>query len=243
MTDLHVHTLYCDGKNSPEEMAKAAISRGVTRLGIVAHSFVPFDSCCIKKEDIGKFQAEVRSLKEKYRGKIEIYCGVELDYYSPLGKEGFDYAIGSVHYLKQGGEYFPIDDTPEKLSDLIGRFYGGDAIACAEDYFKTVSRLKEKSPDVIGHFDLIKKFTKTVPIDEKDKRYIAAWQAAALELIGTPFEVNTGGISRGYLSEPYPSAEMRGFIEAHGGRLVLSSDAHRCEDIAAGFERWPQYIR
>ena len=39
MIDLHVHTCYCDGHDSPEQMVLSAIDRGVTTLGIVAHYF------------------------------------------------------------------------------------------------------------------------------------------------------------------------------------------------------------
>ena len=243
MTDLHVHSLFCDGKSSPEDEVRAAIAKGVGVLGIVAHSYVPFDSCCIRPENVARFIGEMSRLKEKYRGQIELYCGLEADLYSPEIPDGFDYTIGSVHYLKHGGEYISVDDTPEILAGMIERHYGGDAVECAVDYFETVKQLKEMRPDIIGHFDLIKKFRRAVPIDEHDGRYIAAWQSAARELLtlGVPFEINTGGILRGWLDEPYPSREIADFIKANGGRLILSSDAHSAEDIAAGFEEFGEW--
>ena len=41
--DLHVHTTYCDGKNTPEEMVLAAIDKGLVRLGFSGHAYQSFD--------------------------------------------------------------------------------------------------------------------------------------------------------------------------------------------------------
>ena len=40
--DFHTHTHYCDGAHSPEEMVLSAIEKGLTTLGIVTHSPMPF---------------------------------------------------------------------------------------------------------------------------------------------------------------------------------------------------------
>ena len=67
-----------------------------------------------------------------------------------------------------------------------------------------------------------------------------AWQQAADELLktGKPFEVNTGAISRGYRTTPYPAKEIRDYIREHGGKLIMSSDAHAKENIAFRFDEW-----
>lgn len=244
MTDLHVHTIFCDGRDTPEEMVKSAVKKGLKQVGILCHSYVPFDDCCISIERTDEFESEVKRLKEKYLGQIDVLLGVEADIFSPQSLDGFDYVIGSVHYLKHGGEYIAVDDTPQMLRDMIERYYGGDFYACAEDYFATVAKWLQKKPDIIGHFDLIKKFRREIPFDTENPRYKAAWQSAADKLLklGVPFEVNTGGISRGWLAEPYPSREIADYIIAHGGKLILSSDAHRKEDIAAHFQEFEHVI-
>lgn len=239
--DLHVHSNFCDGKNCPEEMVESAIKKGLERIGVVAHSYVGFDeSSCIPLEKIPEFLNETTRLKEKYRGKIEVLCGLEEDLFSEQSREGFDYTVGSVHYIKRGGEYISVDESPEMTLSALKRFYGGDFYSFAEDYFKNVSLLAQKAPDIIGHFDLVKKFEKSVPFDRANPRYISAWQSAAEALLplGAPFELNTGGVCRGYSDEPYPSFEIAEYIKSRGGRLILSSDAHRAEDIAFGFERF-----
>ena len=244
MTDLHIHTFFCDGKSSPEDMVKSAIEKGLSQVGILAHSYVPFDDCCIPLDRVDEFKAEVMRLKKKYRGQIDVVCGIEADYYSPQDFSDFDYVIGSVHYLKHGGEYIAIDNTPQTLKDMIDRFYGGDFYACAEDYFETAAKWAQKSPNVIGHFDLIKKFRREIPFDDQDTRYINAWRNAvdALLPLSVLFELNTGGIVRGYTDEPYPSPEIAEYIKSKGGKLMLSSDAHLAENIGFEFEKWKYLI-
>ena len=75
-------------------------------------------------------------------------------------------------------------------------------------------------------------------------RYIKAWQQAADALLktGKPFEVNTGAISRGYRTAPYPAKEIRDYIRAHGGKLILSSDSHAKETIAYRFKEYENEI-
>lgn len=244
MTDLHVHTCYCDGLTYPDEYVKAAILKGVSCLGLLAHSFVPFDTCCMRLERYDEFIRDVGRLRKKYAGKIDILCGIEQDLYSPATTDGFDYVIGSVHYIRHGEQYISVDETPEILKEMIDKFYCGDFYACAEDYYNNVAMLSKIRPNIVGHFDLIKKFRKMLPFDENNERYRRAWISAAEKLIecGCTFEINTGGIVRGYLDEPYPSPDILEYIKKRGAKLILSSDAHRPEDIAFGFERFNNLI-
>lgn len=235
LCDFHVHTNFCDGRDEPEKMVLSAIEKGVKRLGLVVHSYVPFDPLsCIPIERTEDYLYEISLLKKKYAGKIDLFCGIEKDLYSQQDTEPFDFVIGSVHYLKHDGRYKPVDETPEIFKEMIDENYGGDFYACAEDYFAAAERLTDMKPDIIGHFDLIKKFSSVVPFDEKNERYRSAWRAAADSLIklGVIFEINFGGISRGWISKTYPSDEIINYLKSKGARLIKSSDAHRAEDIA-----------
>ena len=241
--DLHTHTTYCDGTSSPEEMVLSAIEKGLDRIGICTHCYTAFDeSYCIPLEEYGKFQAEVAALKEKYKDKIEVLCGVEQDVFSYTETDGFDYVIGSCHYVPVGYMLAPIDSLEEVLEYVCSEYYGGDYVAVAENYYKAVEKIAEKTNcDIIGHFDLITKYNEGGRLfDEKDPRYVAAWKAAADELLksGKTFEINTGAISRGYRTTPYPSDEIREYIRANGGKFILSSDAHSADTIAYDFEKY-----
>ena len=126
------------------------------------------------------------------------------------------------------------------------KYFGGDWYAFAEAYYATEARVAEVAKcDIIGHFDLITKFIEQAPaFDVHHPRYVKAWQQAADRLLGAgiPFEINTGAMSRGYRTEPYPSREIREYIRAHGGRMILSSDSHQKETIAYRFEDYAEEV-
>lgn len=242
MKDLHVHTSFCDGRESPEEMVLAAIEKGVSTLGLVTHSYTFFDeSYCIRKDRVCDFQAELHRLKEKYRDKLELLCGVEQDFYSESSVSGFDYVIGSVHYLKMDGKYLAVDESPEMLEDIVRTCFSGDWYALAREYYATVSQIPQKMPaDLIGHFDLITKFNEGNRFfDAHDPRYLLSCTNAidALLPYHIPFEINTGALFRGYRTEPYPDAVLRKYIVSHGGTLQYSSDAHTQEAICYRFPK------
>ncbi len=237
--DLHMHTTFCDGKNTPEEMVLSAIEKGLKTVGISGHAPTPFDaSYCIAVEKLDEYFSEVERVKEKYADKINVLSGLEVDYYSEVPKkylERADYIIGSVHYIFKNGEYIVVDNTAEILRDACARLWDGDAYAMIDDYYKTVADVVRKlDPDVIGHIDLITKFIETDEFfDTSDPRYMESSRSAAKALIpfGIPFEINYGAITRGYRTLPYPEKPLLDFIIENGGRTIKSSDAHASENI------------
>lgn len=259
--DLHMHTCYCDGTGAPEDMVISAINKGLHTVGISSHSYTFFDtSYCMQKAAVPRYLAELRYLRAKYFDRIHVLCGVEQDYYSDYPTDDFDYVIGSVHYIKADGEYIPVDESVDILCTAVDKYFGGDIYALCERYFATVADVVNKTDcDIIGHFDLISKFievgddARDVPhtgdsanalFDIHHPRYVAAWQKAIDELLkyDVPFEINTGAISRGYRTEPYPSKEMIAYIKEHGGKFVLSSDAHSKENIGYCFDEFKALV-
>ncbi len=242
-SDFHCHTLFCDGKDSPEDMVRSALEKGLKAIGISGHSYAPFDPGCIgmTPENEAKYRRQISRLKKRYEGEILVFCGIEQDIFSPAPKNPFDYSIGSVHYLKAGDSYIAVDDKPEILTGLRDSYFSGDIYALCAAYYETVSRVHEVTGcDIIGHFDLISKFNEDGSLfDREDPRYRAAWMSAADVLLkaGVPFEVNTGAMSRGYRTEPYPASDIIRYIGEKGGSFVLSSDAHRKEDLTFGFDK------
>lgn len=241
--DLHTHTNFSDGADAPEAMIEAALARGMTCLGSSDHSYTSFDlPPCTPKERLEERRRVFAELKEKYRGKIDLYCGIEQEFYSDFPAEGYDYVIGSVHYLLLDGEYCHVDYLPKHQRETAERYFGGDWYAYTAAYFETVADVVGKTNcDIIGHFDLVSKFVEKERLfDVNHPRYVAAWQAALDKLLtyGKPFEVNTGAMSRGWRTSPYPNTDMIAYIRAHGGRLVLTSDSHSVETIGYAFEQY-----
>ena len=248
--DLHMHTSYCDGKNPAEEMVISAIERGLDTVGVLVHSYTDFFLDASVSPDREKdFIREVNCLKEKYRDKITVLCGIEADYYTTSMADGYDYLLASVHYFKKNGKYYPVDLSAEALKEIVNEVFDGDIYAAAEEYFSLVgdlgNRFRDKNVVLIGHFDLITKFNENdVMFDTTHPRYVKAWQSAVDSLIplGIPFELNTGAISRGYRTTPYPAEPIRSYIRKKGGSLVLSSDAHRAENVAFMFSDFEEML-
>ena len=274
MSDLHTHTVYSDGRDTPEEMVLSAIEKGLEEIGISDHSYTDFDtSWCMKREDIPRYKAEINGLKAKYAGKISVKCGVEQDYRSAESTEGFDYVIGSVHYVRvkktasaptgestgMSGDsgtavhiptvenpeisemevYIPVDESAEILEAAAEKYFSGDIYALCEVYFENLSDVVDRTGcDIIGHFDLISKFTeKSSLIDTENPRYVAAWKKAADRLLekNVPFEINYGAISRGYRTGPYPAEPIYLYLKDRGAEFVYSSDAHQKENVGFRF--------
>lgn len=237
-SNFHTHTTYCDGTSTAEETVIAAINKGFTALGFSGHAYTPFDtSYCMSKEDTENYKAEITELKKKYAGKIDLYCGLEMDYFSEIDTSGFDFLIGSVHYVKKNGMYYAVDGAD--MNKNVQRGYNGDYYAFAEDYFALVSRVVEKTgADIIGHFDLVTKFNEGEKLfSENNPRYQNAWEKALKALIpfGKPFEINTGAMQRGYRSTPYPSVPILKKIKEYGGTVIISSDCHQAEAVDFAF--------
>ena len=76
--------------------------------------------------------------------------------------------------------------------------------------------------------------------DENNERYINAYRRAADALVktGKIFEINTGAMSRGYRTQPYPSKQIYNYLKSLGARFILSSDAHNAENIAYKFDEF-----
>lgn len=241
--DFHIHTDFSDGHNSPAEYAAAALERGMTAIGFSEHGFAECDiDSCLQKKREAEYVKTVAELREEYRGRLEIYCGLEQDFFSEEPPPGVEYTIGSVHYLCRGSEYRSVDFLPEDITYMAENWFGGDYIAIAEEYYACVAAVYEKTRcDVIGHFDLITKMNgKLGCFDESDGRYIAAWQKAADELLktGKPFEINTGAVTRGYRPVPYPALPIQRYIADRGGSFILSSDSHSKDTLCSGFREW-----
>ena len=241
--DLHMHTCFCDGKDTPEDMILSAIAKGMEAVGVCIHSHTAFDeSYCASPEGIREFLGQMKRLKKTYGEKIRIFAGLEQDLYSDTGPEGFDYLIGSVHYLKICENYYPVDHSAEVLGRIAEDHFGGDWIGLARAYFEeTSSVLEVTGADLIGHLDLVTKFNEGNRFfDETDPGYLEAAEKCIDALIpcGKPFEINTGAMSRGYRTSPYPGSALCSRIIEKGGIFLLSSDAHKKEDLMYGFDRY-----
>lgn len=247
--NLHAHCTFDDGRNTPEEMVRASLEAGLGSVGLSLHSPLPFESAwAAAQEAVPAFLKEMRRLRKAYAGKIGVYAGIEWDVLSPEEDLPlFDYVIGSVHHLPVGDRYPTVDDSEQTTAAFLERHFARDADAAAGMYYGELEKVAlEPETDIVGHFDLLTKFNeRRCFFDEESPAYRRAALRAmeALVAAGKIFEVNTGAISRGYRSTPYPSRAMLCALAGMGGRVILSADAHDVRSVATHFEQAEALIR
>lgn len=245
-TNFHTHTVFCDAIDTPEEMILTAIEKGFTSLGFSSHSyFEPEAELSMPEEKYDQYINEILTLKEKYKDKIKIFCGIEQDIYSNKTNHKFEYMIGSVHNLYKDGNYIDVDLSAERTKENIDTYYNGDFDSFAEHYFETVSKVLEvTNADIIGHIDLVSKFNEKLGFTESE-RYLKAAEKAVKKLVGygKPFEINTGAMSRGAKSIPYPSPAILKMIKENGGKIAFSSDCHNRLYLDYAFDKAEELAR
>ena len=246
--NIHSHTLYCDGKNTTEDMVLSAIKKGCDSFGFSGHSYAEFDvKHSMSPDDTKKYVSEVRQLKEKYTDRIEIFLGVEQEYYAGAVSEDVDFIIGAVHFVQKKGDFVCIDMGPDRQQAAVDEYFGGDYYAMAELYFQTVAAAIVKTKaDVVAHFDLITKYNFGGSLfDETHPQYIAAALSAMDEILKSCrlFEVNTGAMYRFDKPEPYPSMFLLKELRQRGGEVIISSDSHNAESICFKYNEMQELIK
>ena len=201
----------------------------------------------ISADALPAYRAEIGAVREAFRGTLDVYHGIEWDSRSSLAPDGFDYVIGSVHTLPPGGEDASVDSSPDVTRAMLRDRCGGDERAMARAYFAQYAALSdEPQVDIVGHFDLITKFSEKTGLFDAHAPWLLELAYAAMEPLASAekiFEVNTGAIARGYRTEPYPSEPLLRRLLALGGRVTLNSDAHRPEGLTCAFTETETRLR
>lgn len=243
--NLHTHTVFGDGKHTPEEMVQGAIRAGCRSLGFSEHSPMPPeadpDGWTMNAAREAEYRREVLRLREAYQDRLEIFLGLELDADSPAPAEPYDYIISSAHGVWKDGCYLSSDASPESFARGVEEHFGGDYIAFAAACFRREAEFAAASRcQIVGHFDLVTKFNqKGRYFDEEDPRY----RRAALEALEAAmaeeaiFEINTGAISRRWRTAPYPAAFLLDAIRQREGRICITSDSHDAGTITCAFSQ------
>ncbi len=101
--NVHAHTTWSDGKNSLEEMARAAEALGLRYLTITDHSQTASYAGGLKEDDLERQWDEIAAVQEKVKG-VKLLRGIESDIledgsldYPDRILERFDIVIGSIH--------------------------------------------------------------------------------------------------------------------------------------------------
>lgn len=208
--------------------------------------------------------AAVTALKEKYNGKLNLICGVEMGQPQAAPEatafinadERVDFIIGSLHQIRGEKDFYYIDYIDlgtDKIYDLLERYFMELNEMCRTNSF-----------DVLGHLTYCLRYMKQRHGIEPDiSRFddIIADSFRTLAQNGKGIEINTSGLRQGF-GETFPNLRYTKLFREMGGEIIsVGSDAHTAEDIgknvrdgieiakAAGFtriayfkKRQPQFI-
>ena len=243
-SNLHTHSNFSDGKFSMEEMVLSAIEKNMCSLGFSDHSFTACDpSYCMKLEDYDAYRSTIGALKEKYADQIPLFTGIELDYYSQIQRKNYDYVIASVHYIVHNDVCYPIDHSPKQQQDCVEEVFGGDWEAMAQHYYDMLcEHVARTQPTVVGHFDVITKFS-LMPEDSESYRRIAREALEKVVAVCPYVELNTGAISRGWREKPYPNGYLLEHLRKIGGQVLLGSDSHHKDTLTYWFDEGVQLLK
>jgi len=240
--NLHTHSSFCDGKQTPREVVETAITLGFDSVGFSGHSpmfFSPKNG--MDPDRVNEYFETINSLKEEYSSKIKVFCGWEYDMYSDISLPQGDYSIGSVHYFNLNGEYVGFDRSQDEVKRVIDTYFGGNGLLYAQKYYEEIERLPQYGKfDIIGHFDLITKHCENADFfDIHSEEYLQYAKNAIRALAGKIpyFEVNTGAIARGYRTTPYPMENLVTEFKNQGFGAVISSDCHDAQKLDCNFEQ------
>ena len=89
-------------------------------------------------------------------------------------------------------------------------------------------------------WDILTKFNEGYRnFDETRDEYLEPALAAMKRLNDAclPFEINTGAMSRGARTAPYPNPILLRELCAMGGRIMINSDSHRADTIGWAFDQ------
>ena len=240
--NLHTHCIYCDGKNTPREMAERAIALGFDTLGFSSHANTIFNDTCELRGNVAEYRREIQRLKGEYDGRLRILLGIELDTYSEgLVPDEYDYKIASVHYGIKGGEKVCYDFSAKHSEELIERLFDGSGMDYAKLYFETMAEMpRHIDGDFVGHFDLLTKYEQQAPhlfdTGAPEYRRMALDALSAVREKFEFFEVNTGTIGRGYKMTPYPAPFILDGMRDMKCKLIITSDCHNAEHLDCGFD-------
>ena len=167
-------------------------------------------------------------------------------------------ASASFHGFDRSRFYY-IDWSVDRIKEAVRTDFRGDVYAFIEHYYETMGMLPEVTGcHIIGHFDLVTKFNEKQPwFCEEHPRYRSAVRKALDRIFETwpqsrgarragdapIFEINTGAISRGWRSLPYPSDRILREIYARGGQVMINSDSHAKDTLTCCFKEAAELAR
>lgn len=221
--DSHMHTPLCKhASGEPEEYAEQGLKAGLRGIIFTCHCPMPngfWPTVRMDEAEFDTYVAMVNRATEAYRGKLDVWLGLESEYYPSHEKyieelhkrADFHFIIGSVHW--QSKEY-------------LNKFENGTIEGFRRTYFNHLADSAESGLyDCLGHPDLVKNYHPDSWCFPILKEHVSRC-LDRIAATGVAMELNTSGLNKSY-HEMNPGNEFLGMMSERGIPLVIGSDAHR----------------
>ncbi len=251
-TNYHTHNCLCDGKEDLEAYIVSATEKGFEALGFSSHAPLPVQNdWTLSEENLSLYLMELDRMKNKWKSRLQIYKALEIDYIKGFQAPrdarwvnlNLDYMIGSVHTtvgLDQNPQYRCVDGPLDELHWLIDTQHGGSAQTLCDAYYTRIVELVRLGGfDILGHFDLIKKWNRSNELFTESVSWYRDLVLHSLDVIAGSrimVEVNSGAIARNILDEVYPSPWILAEALKRNIPVLINADAHHPKDIDCHYE-------
>ncbi|MDD3322345.1 MAG: histidinol-phosphatase [Paludibacter sp.] len=248
-SNYHSHCTFCDGRSSMETFIQFAIAKNVRNYGFSSHAPLPFlTKWTMLESDLPDYQTEFKRYKEKYKDKINIFQGLEIDYMEEfptfinnvLKDKKFDYLISSIHYLDKIADrkYLAIDGPFDEFDNGLMTLFHCDIKAAVYRYYEAINQMIDKGGfDIVGHVDKIALHGQYY----RDFDFKALWYTNlfgdVLEKIkkkGLILEINTKSLLDKGVT--YPNQYYYSLINELKIPIMVNSDCHYPDLITNGFK-------
>jgi histidinol-phosphatase (PHP family) len=239
-----------------ESFVQYAISKKMPAYGISSHAPVPFDTrWAMKSDDVPEYIQEFNRLKIKYADRIELYLGLEIDYFvndktfvfDSVKDLPLDYRIGSIHFTDtfSDGTRWIIDGTPHAFMVATEQIYGGDVKKTVSRYFELSEEMVSNADfDIIGHMDKIVPNASQYAAFRIEDKWYKDKMLSLLTLIkekGIVVEINTKSLfGRNFT---FPNQLYLKTICEMQIPIMINSDCHYPDKVMDGFNDAYQLIK
>lgn len=256
-TCYHIHSNYSDGKNTIEQIVKAAIENEFKRIALTDHAPVPFPSDWNMPYDLlTKYLAHIERIQEEFQNNILILRGLEIDYLTGLRQIAFfknfglDITVGSVHYVNYfvDGTPFNIDKSKEIFLKGLKQIYNNDIKKFAYDYYSLIIEMVMfDPPDIVAHLTLIEKFNKSLNylLNTKENWYRDLIYTAlhTIKVANLVLEINTRSFYRGLSDEFVPDLWTLKNAKKMNIPITINGDIHCTDDFGKYWKQAIEFIK
>ena len=221
--DSHMHTPLCKhASGEPEEYAEQGLKAGLRGIIFTCHCPMPngfWPTVRMDETEFDTYVAMVNRATEAYRGKLDVWLGLESEYYP-----GHEKYIEELH--KRADFHFIIGSVHWQSKEYLNKFENGTIEGFRRTYFNHLADSAESGLyDCLGHPDLVKNYHPDSWCFPILKEHVSRC-LDRIAATGVAMEINTSGLNKSY-HEMNPGNEFLGMMSERGIPLVIGSDAHR----------------